>query len=183
MLSGMALARRLGDHLVAPPPPPDLEDGFAWLFDGTAASFGRWLQAGPGDMLLDEDEGVVTARPGSDIGLWYFGERGFADFVLRLQFRIDAQRDNTGVFVRCRDPRSAPPDPSDPRRRANPAWTAVHTGFEIQVDDLARDGGRRPPNRRPLRHRDHRRPGNPDLLARLGAATRGVERLRDHGGR
>ena len=137
MLSGMALARRLGDHLAAPPPPPGLEDGFAWLFDGTAASFGRWLQAGPGEMFLDEDGGVVTARPGSDIGLWYFGERGFADFVLRLQFCIDAQSDNTGVFVRVRDPRSAPPDPSDPRMRANPAWAAVHTGFEIQVDDLA----------------------------------------------
>ena len=42
-----------------------LEDGFVWLFDGTAASFADWLQAGPGSMFLDEDEGVVTARPGS----------------------------------------------------------------------------------------------------------------------
>ena len=64
-------------------------------------------------MFLDEDEGLVTARPGGDIGLWFFGDRGFADFVLRLQFRIDAQSDNTGVFVRFRDPRSAPPDPVD----------------------------------------------------------------------
>ena len=54
MLSGVALARRLGDHLAAPAPPPTLEDGFVWLFDGTAASFGRWVQAGPGSMLLDE---------------------------------------------------------------------------------------------------------------------------------
>ena len=141
MLSGVALARRLGDHLVAPLPPPELEDGFEWLFDGTAASFGRWLQAGPGSMFLDEDERLMTARPGSDIGLWFFGDRGFADFVLRLQFRIDAQSDNTGVFVRFRDPRSAAPDPGDPRLRANPAWIAVHTGFEVQVDDLARDDG------------------------------------------
>ncbi len=141
MLSGVALARRLGDHLVAPLPPPDLEDGFEWLFDGTAATFGHWLQAGPGSMFLDEDERLVTARPGSDIGLWFFGDRGFADFVLRLQFRIEAQSDNTGVFVRFRDPRSAPPDPVDPWLRANPARIAVHTGFEVQVDDLARDDG------------------------------------------
>ena len=60
----------------------------------------RWLQAGPGEMLLDEDERIVTARPGNDIGLWFFGDRGFADFVLRLQFCIDAPHDNTGVFVR-----------------------------------------------------------------------------------
>ena len=92
-------------------------------------------------MLLDEDEGLVTTRPDGDIGLWFFGDRGFADFVLRLQFRIDAQSDNSGVFVRFRDPRSAPPDPAEPRLGANPAWSAVHTGFEIQVDDLARGDG------------------------------------------
>ena len=141
MLSGVALARRLGDHLVAPLPPPDLEEGFEWLFDGTANTSRHWVQAGPGDMLLDEDEGLVTTRPDGDIGLWFFGDRGFADFVLRLQFRIDAQSDNTGVFVRFRDPRSAPPDPAEPRLAANPAWSAVHTGFEIQIDDLARDDG------------------------------------------
>jgi hypothetical protein len=141
MLSGVALARRLGDHLVAPLPPPDLEDGFAWLFDGTAHTFRHWVQAGPGDMLLDEDEGLVTTRPDGDIGLWFFGDRGFADFVLRLQFRIDAQSDNSGVFVRFRDPRAAPPDPAEARPHANPAWNAVHTGFEVQIDDLARGGG------------------------------------------
>ena len=182
MLSGVALARRLGDHLVAPLPPPDLEDGFVWLFDGTAASFGHWLQAGPGSMFLDEDERLVTARPGSDIGLWFFGDRGFADFVLRLQFRIEAQSDNTGVFVRFRDPRSAPPDPVDPRLRANPARIAVHTGFEVQVDDLARDDGADCCRTgAALRHRDDRRIGDADLLARLGPAARRVERLRDHG--
>ena len=105
MLSGMALARRLGDHLAAPPSPPDLEDGIAWLFDGTAASFGRWVQAGPGHMLLDEDEGVVTARPGHDIGLWYFGEPRLRR--LRPPAAVPHRRpaDNTGVFVRV--PRSA----------------------------------------------------------------------------
>ncbi len=141
MLSGVALARRLGDHLVAPLPAPDLEEGFEWLFDGTADTARHWVQAGPGDMLLDEDEGLVTTRADGDIGLWFFGDRGFADFVLRLQFRIDAQSDNSGVFVRFRDPRSAPPDPAEPRLGANPAWSAVHTGFEIQVDDLARVDG------------------------------------------
>lgn len=139
MLSGIALARRLGDHLVAPLRPAALEDGFTWLFDGTAASFGRWRQAGPGSMVLDEDEGVITTQPGSDIGLCFFGDRGFADFVLRLQFRIDAKSDNSGVFVRFRDPCSAPAGSGDRRRNANPAWIGVHTGFEAQIDDLARD--------------------------------------------
>ncbi len=141
MLSGVALARRLGDHLVAPLPPPPLEEGFVWLFDGTADTFRHWAQAGPGQMSLDEEEGVMAARPGHDIGLCFFGDRGFGDFVLRLQFRIDALGDNAGVFVRFRDPRLTPPDGMDPRATTNPAWVAVHTGFEAQIDDRARPGG------------------------------------------
>src|SRR5207249_3421380 len=39
--------------------------------------------------------------------------------------------------VRFRDPRLPAPDLNDPRVAANPAWVAVHTGFEIQIDDLA----------------------------------------------
>jgi choline dehydrogenase-like flavoprotein len=142
MLSGVALARRLGDHLVAPMPPPPLEEEFEWLFDGTAASFARWVQAGPGSMAFDQNEGVMVARPGSEIGLCFFGDRGFGDFVLRLQFRIDALTDNSGVFVRFRDPRlPPPPNVTDPRVATNPAWIAVHTGLEVQIDDLARPDG------------------------------------------
>ena len=54
---GCRAARRLGDHIVAPLPPPDLEEGFEWLFDGTADTGRHCVQAGPGDMLLNEDEG------------------------------------------------------------------------------------------------------------------------------
>ena len=137
MLSGVALARRLGDHLVAEVPAPPLEDEFEWLFDGTASSFAGWVQAGPGRMVLDEDDGVLIAEPGPDIGLCYFGRRRFADFVLRLQFRIEPRRDNSGVFVRFRDPCRPPGDVVDTRALTNPAWIAVRTGFEVQIDDSA----------------------------------------------
>ncbi len=83
----------------------------------------------------------MVARPGPDLGLCFFGDRGFGDFVLRLQFRLDALQDNAGVFVRFRDPRLAPPELGDPRISTNPAWIAVHTGFEVQIDDMARDDG------------------------------------------
>ena len=141
MLSGVALARRLGDHLVAPLPPPSLEDGFEWLFDGTSASFADWVQAGPGRMILDENEGALIAQPGPDIGLCFFGRRGFGDFVLRLQFRIQFRGDNSGVFVRFRDPCRPPSDLGDARALTNPAWIAVHTGFEVQIDDGAHQAG------------------------------------------
>lgn len=141
MLSGVALARRLADRLVAPLPPPPLEPGFDSLFDGTAASFARWAQAGPGQMVLNETEGVMVAQPGPDLGLWFFAEKGFGDFVLRLQTRIDSPGDNSGVFLRFRDPRLAPPNLGDPRISTDPAWIAVDTGFEAQIDETARPDG------------------------------------------
>jgi choline dehydrogenase-like flavoprotein len=141
MLSGVALARRLADRLVAPLPPPPLEPGFDSLFDGTEASFAHWAQAGPGTMALDANEGVMVGQPGPDLGLWFFADKGFGDFVLRLQFRIDNLGDNSGVFVRFRDPRLAPPNLGDPRVTTDPAWIAVDTGFEAQIDETARPDG------------------------------------------
>lgn len=138
MLSGVALARRLADYLVAPLPPPPLEEGFTWLFDGTAATFARWQQAGPGTMSLDTNEAVMVAQPGPELGLFFYGDQSFADFVLRLQFRIDGLDDNSGVFVRFRDPRLPG---SDPAEVANPALVAVRSGFETQIDDRARTDG------------------------------------------
>lgn len=137
MLSGVALARRLAAHLVAPLPTPALENGFQWLFDGSAASLAGWQQIGPGAFDLLAGENVLIARPQNDIGLLTYVQEAFGDFILRLQFRIDSRNDNSGVFVRFRDPRIPAPDLNDPKTVANPAWIAVHTGFEIQIDELA----------------------------------------------
>ena len=138
MLSGVALARRLAEHLVAPLDPPALEAGFQWLFDGTQASLANWQQAGPGNFDYNANEQVIVARPGGDIGLFFFAGRGFSDFTFRLQFRLDSRHDNSGVFVRFRDPRQPPPPGlNDPRIAGNPAWLAVDTGFEIQIDEMA----------------------------------------------
>ena len=109
MLSGVALARRMAEHLVAPLPRPALEAGYQWLFDGTPASFADWQQAGPGNFDLDAAEQVLIARPGAEIGLLFYAAAAFSDFTLRLQFRLDSRGDNSGVFVRFRDPRQAAP--------------------------------------------------------------------------
>jgi len=140
MLSGIALARRMAEHLVAPLQPPALEPGFTALFDGTQASFDRWQQAGPGGFDLGAGEQVLTARPGAEFGLLFYAAEAFDDFLLRLQFRLAARSDNSGVFVRFRDPR-LPPDPADLQAAANPAWGPVHTGFEVQIDELAQPDG------------------------------------------
>jgi hypothetical protein len=92
-------------------------------------------------MTLDTNEGVMVAQPGPDLGLWYFADKGFGDFVLRLQFRIDSLGDNSGVFLRFRDPRLPAPGLGDPRVNTDPAWIAVDTGFEAQIDETARPDG------------------------------------------
>lgn len=138
MLSGVALARRIAEHLVLPLPPPQLEPNFQWLFDGSLASFANWQQVGPGNLDFDPGEHTLIARPGAEIGLLMYTAHAFSDFVLRLQFRVDARSDNSGVFVRSRDPRQAPPTGlNDPRISGNPAWLAVDTGFEVQIDEAA----------------------------------------------
>jgi len=48
MLTGIALARRLGDHLIPEPPPATPEQGFVYLFDGSDAQFANWQMAGGG---------------------------------------------------------------------------------------------------------------------------------------
>lgn len=142
MLSGVALARRLAEHLVAPLAPPALETGFTWLFDGTAASTAAWQQAGPGRFDFDATENVLVARPGPDIGLLFYAAKPFSNFTLRLQFRLDSVQDNSGIFVRFRDPRLPPPaGVHDPRIGSNPAFGPVDTGFEIQIDEQGRPDG------------------------------------------
>jgi len=143
MLSGVALSRRMAEHLVAPLPPPTLETGFKWLFDGTQASLADWQQAGPGMFEYDANERVIVARPGGEIGLLFYTAKAYSNFTLRLEFRTDSLDDNSGVFVRFRDPRQPPPAGlNDPRIAGNPAWLAVDTGFEAQIDDRAQpDGG------------------------------------------
>jgi hypothetical protein len=94
--SEVALARRLAEHLAALFDPPALEAGFQWLFDGTKASLANWQQAGPGKFDYDANEKVIVARPGGDLGLFFFTRRGFSDFTLRLQFRLDSRNDKLG---------------------------------------------------------------------------------------
>src|SRR4029077_12614188 len=102
-------------------------------------NFANWQQAGTGLFRLDATQKVLVAPPGAEIWLLFYAATAFSDFTLRLQFRLDSRGDNSGVFVRFRDPRQpAPAGINDPRIAANAAWLAVDTGFEIQIDETAR---------------------------------------------
>ena len=111
-------------------------------------------------MFLDEDEGVLmrslvlTSDCASSVdGVSVTSSSGCSS-------ASQAASDNSGVFVRFRDPRLPPSDLDDARRDHNPAWIAVHTGFEIQIDDshtTASDGRYRTGAIYDIPTADHRR--------------------------
>lgn len=142
MLTGIALASRLADHLIAPLPAATAEPGFSPLFDGTDQTFNRWLFVGEGSFTRVGR--ALVAYPGHDLGLLYYPQP-FSDFVLRLDFLLAHPRrrhnDNSGVFLRFQDPLLPVPDRSDPEIHypyVNQAYVAVDTGFEVQIDEEAR---------------------------------------------
>jgi choline dehydrogenase-like flavoprotein len=141
MLTGIALARRLGDHLMPEPAPTTAEPGFTFLFDGSDAQFANWQMVGGGSFSRF-GRTMITQQDGRGIGLLFYKPQPFENFILRLDFLLSRPRgnsnDNSGVFVRFRDPRlpDPAPDPVDPPNNA--AFVAVHTGFEIQIDEEAR---------------------------------------------
>jgi choline dehydrogenase-like flavoprotein len=131
MLTGVALARRLAEHLsppvTEPPPPPD---GFTLLFNGWNTD--GWRMAGKGDFIVVDS--TLESAPGSDLGMsWCKKTPMPANFVLRLEWLRWRQDDNSGVFVRFPDP--------DSKGYDNTAYVAVHFGFEVQIDELARPDG------------------------------------------
>jgi choline dehydrogenase-like flavoprotein len=141
MLTGIALARRLGDHLIPEPPPAKPEPGFTALFDGSDGQLANWQMAGGGGFVRS-GRALIAQQDNRGIGLLFYTPQRFENFILRLDFLLPHPRgnvnDNSGVFVRFRDPRlpDPAPDPVDPAN--NTAFVAVHTGYEIQIDEEAR---------------------------------------------
>jgi hypothetical protein len=165
MLTGVALARRTADFLsrrlknakppigLLPTPAAFLGDGAGWqvLFDGTVESFRKWARVGPSSGTPTEPlsdfkyvDGQILTIGGGDHAIFWFSQEAFSNFVLKLQFRVFSTTANSGVFLRMRHPRRPLPEPIKSRAQSdlqtyggNLAWTAVHSGFEVQIDDNA----------------------------------------------
>ena len=146
MLSGVALSRRTADKIISHAVTLAPEAGFVALFDGTEKTFQRWKVVGPGAFSLRD--GLLIAQPGGDHSVFFYAADVFADYVLRLQFRLPGPVDqfgkaigNSGVFLRFRYPHSTWDDVNaqEPQAQGNPAWVAAVTGFEVQIDEQGRD--------------------------------------------
>ena len=137
MLTGIALARRTGDAIVAPAAFV-ADAGFETLFDGT--SLGSWRMStirnqpgrdNPGRFLVRR--GCLEAQTGTDLGLLWLTRPTPPRYVLRLQWMTTAPDDNSGVFVAFPHPEQQSYD--------NTAYVGVDFGFELQIDELARPDG------------------------------------------
>ena len=119
-----------------------MKSGFMPLFDGREETFKAWRKVGPNDFVLHRGELVTCGS--DDFALLFYSSFTFSDFLLCLEFRLsDPLRDNSGVFVRFRDPRLPPTEEIIRRDESgnvlrNPAWIAVWSGFEIQIDEQAK---------------------------------------------
>lgn len=88
------------------------------LFDGR--DLRGWTMTGPGRFVVED--GTLKTEGGMGL-LWYEAQR-FRDFTLKLDFKVEHDDDNSGVFVRFDDMPRTP-------------WDAVSGGYEIQICDRA----------------------------------------------
>lgn len=107
--------QELGDDTCpAPEAPPE---GYVSLFDGE--SLDGWTQAGPGGFEIDE---CGLLQPHGGMGLLWYDEQMYEDFVMQVDFRVQDPADNSGVFVRFPDPEGD-------------AGRPVNEGYEVQIYD------------------------------------------------
>src|SRR5690606_4136079 len=93
--------------------------GTITLFDGQ--DLAGWRHIGPGGFTLQSDGSILSD---GGMGLLYYAERPFRDFVLELDYRTTSPGANSGIFVRF------PEQTDDP-------WVPVEAGYEIQIDDAS----------------------------------------------
>src|SRR5919202_4928527 len=91
---------------------------FTSIFDNK--SLKGWDMAGNGKFVIIPEDKALQSEGG--MGLLWYTKKKYHDFVLRLEWKVSKETDNSGVFVRF-------PDPDD-----NPS-IAIKEGYEIQIDN------------------------------------------------
>jgi choline dehydrogenase-like flavoprotein len=123
-LTALALARRTADAIVRRS--LGAEPGFVPL--GTGGTAG-WKMAGSGGFI---ELGGNAIESVDGIGLLWFPEKQFQNFILHVEWRASAQDDNSGIFIRF-------PDPGND-------WTIpVVQGYEIQINNTGKNPDTNPP--------------------------------------
>jgi len=114
-------------------PSPPIKEGLEYVsslnyFKGyqqiLKSNFGRfnkhgWNHYGPGYFSLDPKTGVLKSEGG--MGLFWFTEKKYKDFVFELDYKCSKKSTNSGVFIRV------------PEIPVNNDY--IHHSFEIQISD------------------------------------------------
>ena len=113
-----------------------------------------WFHTGYGTFVVD-DGALRTECDERGLGLLVYGKETFGDCQVRVVYRAEKPRSNSGVYVRIDDGiLKAKDDKVPPAARENGtltdaglkamreasekelgAWYAVHHGFEVQIED------------------------------------------------
>ena len=144
VMNGVALRRRLAKRLVPegegdlprpntpggpavfqPPMPatPPAAGTVLTLFDGSTLA--NWRMAGRG--TFHAIDGALQCVPSFDLGLLWCVVPMPQNYLLELDFLVRTFNTNSGVFIRFSNPELSGFN--------NPAWSAVSSGFEIQIDN------------------------------------------------
>ncbi len=103
---------------------PTFAAGPQWrqLFDGK--DLNGWKHVDKGGMTVED--GLIRTHGGMGLLYWTGGKVG--DCVLKVEYKMRDQNDNSGVYVRI---------PVEPRE----AWMPVNYGYEVQIDNHPETGG------------------------------------------
>jgi hypothetical protein len=96
--------------------PADAGPAAKQLFNGR--DLAGWEFVGPGRFVVEN--GLLKTEGGMGL-LWYAREK-FGNCTIRVVFKPNGPRGNSGVFIRIPEP------PKDP-------WYAVHHGYEVQIEE------------------------------------------------
>jgi choline dehydrogenase-like flavoprotein len=125
-LTGIALARRTADALLASQRPAiDATGGFSAL-SLNPADWQMVDQGGSPPAAMRHHGTVLETFSG--YGLYFYKAEQFANFVLKLDWRVGRRDDNSGVFIRTPGPGAA-----------DALNAAVAQGHEIQIDERGFD--------------------------------------------
>jgi hypothetical protein len=100
----------------------NIDTNFTSIFDGKTLD--GWKMAGDGRFVIVESDAAIESEGG--MGLLWYSEKIYKNFMLKLEWKVSDDGDNSGVFVRFPDPDDSPN-------------IAVREGYEIQIDDKAGD--------------------------------------------
>ncbi|MGI8834651.1 MAG: 3-keto-disaccharide hydrolase [Nitrososphaeraceae archaeon] len=109
-------------NLVMAEPSAASNINFTSIFD--SKNLNGWKMAGEGKFVIVESDAALQSEGG--MGLLWYTENKYKNFILRLEWKVSDEGDNSGVFVRFPDPDGNPNN-------------AVREGYEIQIDDKATD--------------------------------------------